>query len=45
MSKIVAGAAKAVKGVFSGIKKAFSAVWESKIGRVIVIAAAIYFGQ
>ena len=51
MSKIVKGIGKAVKKigravgkVFKGIKKVFKKVWESSIGRAILIGAAIFVG-
>lgn len=44
MSKIVSGAFKAVKRVVSGIGKAVKKVFGSGFGRVVLAAAAIYFG-
>ena len=40
MSKIVRGIGKAVSGVVKGVKK----IARSKVGRVLVTAAAVYFG-
>ena len=44
MSKIVKGVGKAAKKVFSGIKKVFKKIWETPIGKIVLIAAAVYFG-
>ena len=44
MSKLAKGFTKGVKKIFSGIKKFFKKVWDSKVGRVILIVAAVYFG-
>ena len=42
MSKIVKGIGKAVKGIVKGVGKAFKKVWKSKIGRALLVAAAVY---
>jgi hypothetical protein len=51
MSKVVKGAGKvfkkigsAIGKVFNGIKKAFKKVWNSKFGKLFLIAAAIFAG-
>ena len=44
MSKIVSGIGKAVGGIVKGVTKAFKAVTKSKIGKVLMIAAAVYLG-
>ena len=44
MSKIVKGVKKAVSKVWKGVKKVFKEVVSSKIGKIILIAAAIYMG-
>ena len=43
MSKVVKGIGKAVKGVFKGVKKVFKKIVSSKIGQLVLVAAAIYF--
>lgn len=55
MSKVVKGAGSAIKkavdltvkfgkNVISGIKNAFDAIWESPVGKIVIVAAAVYFG-
>ena len=44
MSKIVSGIGKAVSGVVKGVTKAFKAVTKSKIGKILLVAAAVYLG-
>jgi hypothetical protein len=44
MSKVIKGIGKAVKGLVKGVKKVFKKITDSKIGKVILIAAAIYLG-
>jgi hypothetical protein len=44
MSKVAKGIGKAVSGVARGVKKVFNKVVGSKLGKIVLIAAAIYFG-
>ena len=44
MSKVAKGVVKVMKKIVKGVKKVFKKVWESPIGKIIVIAAAIYTG-
>jgi hypothetical protein len=42
--KIVKGATKAVKGIVGGVAKAFKAVTKSDLGKMLILAATVYFG-
>jgi hypothetical protein len=44
MSKVAKGIGKAVSGFVGGVKKVFKKVVSSKLGRIILIAAAVYYG-
>ena len=44
MSKIIKGIGKAVSGLFRGVKKVFKKVTSSKLGKAVLVAAAVYFG-
>jgi len=38
------GLKKAIKGIFKGIKKIFKKIVSSKIGKILLVAATVYFG-
>lgn len=44
MSKIVKGIKRIVKKVFKGVKKVFKKITSSKLGKILLIGAAIYTG-
>lgn len=44
MSKVVRAVGRAIGGVVKGVFKAFKKVAQSKLGKVILTAAAVYFG-
>jgi hypothetical protein len=44
VSKVAKGFGKAIGGAVKGIKKVFKKVVGSKLGKIIIIAAAIYYG-
>ncbi len=44
MSKIFKSVKKGVSKLWKGIKKVVKKVWKSKIGKIVLIAAAIYLG-
>ncbi len=44
MSGVAKGIGKGLKKLWKGVTKVFKKVWDSKIGRVVLIAAAIFVG-
>ncbi len=44
MSKFAKGIGKAVKNILKGLKKGFKAVFKSPVGKILLIAAAVYSG-
>ena len=44
MSKVVKGVTRAVSKVVKGVATAVKKVASSKIGKIIMVAAAVYFG-
>lgn len=44
MTKVVKGLKKAGKGLLKGVKKVFKQVFKSPVGKILLVAAAVYTG-